>query len=81
MSTENRLQGSAIAGGFLSVALIETLVEKGILSLADARLVTDRALNALKPHCNTAPIGFFAAEVIGGLQKRLAKDELPPKVA
>jgi hypothetical protein len=41
--------GSAIAGGAIVAALIEALLDKGILSVEESRTVLDHALRRLPP--------------------------------
>lgn len=59
--------GSAIAGGAIAAALIETLFDKGILSLEEARAVLDRAMRTVGVH-SRADGAFEAMKIIGSLQ-------------
>jgi hypothetical protein len=48
MSDEHSfLQNSALAGSAITISLLETLVEKGVLTVNDCRSVLDRARAAL----------------------------------
>jgi polyhydroxyalkanoate synthesis regulator phasin len=50
-STGDKLAlGSAIAGGAIAAALIESLFDKGTLSLEESRKVLDRALRNISFH-------------------------------
>ena len=60
--------GSAIAGGAIAVALIETLFDKGILSLDEARGVLDRAMRMAGIFSRSAG-GFEAAQIIASMQR------------
>lgn len=42
--------GSAIAGGAIAAALLETLLEKGMLSLEESRAILERALRNVGFH-------------------------------
>ena len=42
--------GSAIAGGAIAAALIETLLDKGTLTLEESRTILDRALRNVSFH-------------------------------
>jgi hypothetical protein len=59
--------GSALAGGVIAAALVETLFDKGILSLEESRAVLDKAIRALGPIMQQ-PGGLQAAQIIGGMQ-------------
>ncbi len=58
--------GNALAGGAVAASLVETLFDKGILTLDEARGVLDRASRCLSPVVST-PAGIHAARVIGGM--------------
>jgi len=58
--------GSAIAGGAIAAALIETPFDKGILTLDEARTVLDRAMRAVGIH-SRAEGGVEAMHVISGM--------------
>jgi len=60
--------GNALAGGVIAAALLEALFDKGIINLAEARDVLDRAMKSLAPVMQTTD-GWQAAQVIGGLQR------------
>jgi hypothetical protein len=57
---------TGLAGGAIALALLETLLDKGILSVADARNVLDRAAK------NLVPDGQSAIEIIGDQKQKLA---------
>jgi hypothetical protein len=59
--------GAGLAGGAIAVAMLETLVEKNILSVADARNVLGRALT-ISSQYSTIPEGREAMATIGILQ-------------
>jgi hypothetical protein len=50
MATDKRALGSALAGGAIAAALIETLFEKNLLTLMEARTVLDRAMQTIGFH-------------------------------
>jgi polyhydroxyalkanoate synthesis regulator phasin len=60
--------GSAIAGGAIVAALIEVLLDKGILSVEEARTVLDRALRNVGFH-QRADGGREAADLITKLMR------------
>jgi hypothetical protein len=60
--------GTAIAGGAIAVSLLETLFDKGILSLEDSRSVLDGAMKSLAPVMKTEA-GFHASQIIGNLMR------------
>jgi hypothetical protein len=60
--------GTALAGSVIAAALLETLFDKEILTLIEARTVLDSAMHGLAPVAQS-PEGFAAAQIIGALQK------------
>jgi hypothetical protein len=66
MPASNLAIGSAIAGGAIAAALVETLFDKGILTLEDTRAVLNRAMNLTGPHAQTDG-GFEAGQIIASL--------------
>jgi Family of unknown function (DUF6519) len=68
-STGDRLAlGSAIAGGAIAAALIETLFDKGALTLEESRTVLDRALRNVSLH-HQADGAREAVDIIGILMR------------
>jgi polyhydroxyalkanoate synthesis regulator phasin len=61
-----RADGSALAGGLLAAALLDALVDKGALTIDDARSVIDKAMRALGPDIQT-PVGYTASQVLQSL--------------
>jgi hypothetical protein len=49
-------QGIAVANGVTTVALLEVLVEKKILTCADAREIIDRGITCLEPRINVGTV-------------------------
>ena len=49
-------QGIAVANGVTTLALLEVLVEKKILSCADAREILDRGIHCLEPRINVGTV-------------------------
>jgi ATP-dependent protease HslVU (ClpYQ) peptidase subunit len=60
--------GSAIAGGAIATALIETLFEKSALNLEESRTVLERALRNLSLH-NRADSAREAVDIITKLMR------------
>jgi len=60
--------GSAIAGGAIAAALIETLFDKGTLTLEESRTVLDRALRNVSFH-HRADGAHEAGEIITRLMR------------
>jgi polyhydroxyalkanoate synthesis regulator phasin len=58
--------GTALAGGAIAASLIETLHDKGILTLDESRAVLDRAMKSLAPVMQ-AEGGMQASRIIGGM--------------
>lgn len=65
---EELATGTALVGGAIAVALLETLFENGFLTLETSRSVLDRAIKSLAPVMQT-PAGFQAVGIIGALQR------------
>ncbi|HEY8006848.1 MAG TPA: hypothetical protein VIE66_08660 [Methylocella sp.] len=55
--------GAGLAGGAIAAALLDTLLDKKLITLADARSVLDRASNAISAHVGT-PAGREAIQTI-----------------
>ena len=45
---------SAIAGGAITAALIETLLDKGVLTLDEARAILNSAMRSISPYASTS---------------------------
>lgn len=60
--------GTAIAGGAIASALIETLFDKGILTLDEGRAVLERAMRVVGLH-SQAEGGYEAFQIIASLQR------------
>lgn len=58
---------TGLAGGTIGIEVLESLFDKGILSLDEARGILDRAMKSLTPIMQT-PNGLHAARIIGALQ-------------
>jgi mevalonate kinase len=65
-STE--ITGTALAGGAIAAALIEALLEKNVLTLAEARNILHRALKTAGIHMPSHE-GAEAARIITDLMK------------
>jgi hypothetical protein len=76
MAIDKHALGSAIAGGAIAAALIETLFDKKLLTLDEARVVLDRAMRTVGLHIQTDG-GIEASHIIAGLMrgKFTARDE------
>jgi hypothetical protein len=59
-----------LAGGTIAIELLETLYDKGILSLDESRGIMERAITGLGSVRQT-PNGLLAARLIGALQSNL----------
>lgn len=70
MADKEDLRGpaQALAGGVIAVSLIETLVDRGSLTLTEAQGVLKVALDALGPH-HSSPLGYEAIQVVTGLMR------------
>jgi hypothetical protein len=62
---------TGLAGGAIALALLETPLDKGIISLADARNVLDRATKNVVPFMHQSE-GQSAIEIIGEQKEKLA---------
>jgi hypothetical protein len=60
---EDRSRALALAGGAIVSALLDTLVEKEILSLQDVRALLLKAMNGIGPYAQT-PVGYEASGMI-----------------
>ncbi len=65
MTHESDIKAAAagLAGGAIAAALLDTLLDKKVITLADARSVLDRASNAISSHVGT-PAGREAIQTI-----------------
>ena len=61
-------QAAALAGGAVASALLQTLFDKGILTLDESRTVLDRAMRSLGLVIQS-PEGMIAAKIIAELQR------------
>jgi hypothetical protein len=66
--TATQAKATALAGGAIASALLETLFDKGVLSLDESRSVLDRAIRSLGLVMQS-PEGLSAANLIGALQR------------
>jgi len=69
----------AIAGGAIGNSLIEVLLDRGILSLDEARSVLDSALRSISPQMQSSQDAFKAGQIIMGLMRGRfsARDRAP----
>ena len=65
--------GTALAGGAIASALLDILIEKNVITLADARAILDRAALAISAHVGT-PAGKEAIQTIAILRVGLSED-------
>jgi hypothetical protein len=77
MSEESKAAAAALslAGGVIVTALLDTLIEKGILSHRDVRAVLETAVEDLGPY-QTTPEGFEATSIVADLLQRYPEAEL-----
>jgi hypothetical protein len=68
MALDKHALGSAIAGGAIAAALIETLLDKKLLTLEESRGVLERASRTIGLYMQTDG-GFEASQVIGALMR------------
>jgi hypothetical protein len=66
--TDDKAQGLALAGGVIMVALLETLVEKNVLSAAEVRALLSKALLGIGPHARSAG-GYEASRAIANIMR------------
>jgi hypothetical protein len=66
---EKQAMGTALAGGAIASAILETLFDKGIITLNEGRAILDKALRSISPTAINAPGGFEAVQIIGALQR------------
>jgi hypothetical protein len=62
-ASDIKAAGTGLAGGAIASALLDMLIEKHIITLADARAVLDRAAVAVSAHVGT-PAGTEAIQTI-----------------
>jgi hypothetical protein len=65
---EIKAEGIAIAGGAVAVDLLEALVDKNILTLAESHAVLERSIATTALHFRT-PEGAEATKIIGSLMR------------
>jgi len=58
---------TGLAGGLIVIALLETLLDKNVIALAEARHVLQRAVNSLSPARTTEE--QEALKILGGMQR------------
>jgi hypothetical protein len=61
-------EGLSLAGGAIALSFLDVLVQKGVLTAADARKVLDGAQTALGPSANT-PAGAAAMNLIAHITR------------
>jgi prephenate dehydrogenase len=59
-----RITGAGLVGGAIASALLETLLEKNVLTLNEVRAVLERAIRIASRHSGT-PAGHEALQIIG----------------
>jgi hypothetical protein len=65
---DDKAQGLALASGVIMVALLETLVEKNVLSAAEVRALLSKALIGIGPHARSAG-GYEASRAIAAIMR------------
>jgi len=70
----------AIAGGTVAAALLDVLIEKGILTEGDAMAVCLTAQTELVPYTGNGGDAVEAARIIGEVYSRLAKSGAQPTI-
>ena len=58
---------TGLAGGLIVIALLETLLDRTVIALAEARHILQRAVNSLSPARTTEE--QEALKVLGGMQR------------
>ena len=58
---------SAIAGGAITAALIETLFDKGVLTLDEARAILNSAMRSISPYVQESEAAFEASQKQNGV--------------
>jgi len=58
---------TGLAGGLIVIALLETLLDRNVIALAEARRILQRAVNSLSPARTTEE--QEALKVLGGMQR------------
>jgi hypothetical protein len=69
MAENNAALGASIAGGAIATALIETLFDKGALTLDEARAVLERAGRMVGAYAASSEGAQDALQIIGSLQR------------
>jgi hypothetical protein len=72
-SSDIKAAGTGLAGSAIASAILDILIEKNVITLADARAVLDRAALAISPHVET-PAGKEAIQTIAILRIGLSED-------
>jgi len=65
---EDRSRALALAGGAIVSALLDTLVEKGILTIPEMRAVLLKAINGIGPYAQTT-VGYEASGMIATIMR------------
>jgi len=60
---DDRSRAVSLAGGALASALLETLVEKDVLTVSEARAVLLKAMNTIAPYKGTS-VGYEASGML-----------------
>jgi len=58
---------TGLAGGLIVIALLETLLDRNVIALTEARHILQRAVNSLSPARTTEE--QEALKVLGGMQR------------
>jgi hypothetical protein len=72
-TSDIKAAGTGLAGSAITSALLDILIEKNVITLADARAVLDRAALAISTHVGT-PAGKEAIQTIAILRIALSED-------
>ncbi len=65
---EDRSRALALAGGAIVSALLDTLVEKGILNIPEVRAVLLKAINGIGAYAQTT-VGYEASGMIATIMR------------
>jgi hypothetical protein len=72
-TSDIKAAGAGLAGSAIASALLDILIEKNVITLADTRAVLDRAALAISAHVGT-PAGKEAIQTIAILRIGLSED-------
>lgn len=77
-TSDTSADGAILANSFMGAALVDVLLDKGVINIDDARKIVDAALRALGPIIRT-PQGYLAGQILTGMMSGKYSKRVPSK--